>query len=268
MGRRLGRFGLWAEFEVRDVRQRMRWIEPGEFWMGSPDDEPERHSDEGPRHRVRITQGFWLADTSCTQALWQAVMGENPSSFKGDPRLPVEQVRWFDTQKFFQGLTALGFPGADLPTEPEWEYACRAGTQTPFHFGRQIDPGLVNYNGNHPYAGGAKGKYRQRTLPVKSFPANDWGLYQMHGNVWEWCKDGPRDYGKAAEAIVDPGFDVARSAPDPDGQRDKNSLRALRGGSWFDFAGYARAAFRLALPPWYQSHTLGLRFVLRSTSQD
>jgi len=255
-------YGAFAEIRIGTAAQRMRWIEPGEFWMGSPDHEPERRSNEGPRHRVRISQGFWLADTACTQALWQAVMGKNPSHFKGDPQLPVEQVSWLDAQKFFQRLTELGLSGADLPTEAQWEYACRAGTQTPFHFGAQINPGLVNYDGNHPYADGSKGEYRQRTVPVKALPANDWGLYQMHGNVWEWCKDSRRDYEKADEAIMDPGFGVARSASDPVGMQGESSLRALRGGSWGYFARGARAAFRYANPPEDRDRYLGLRFVL------
>lgn len=249
-------YGAFAEIRIGNAAQRMRWIEHGEFWMGSPDDEPERRSNEGPRHRVRISQGFWLADTACTQALWRAVMGKNPSRFKGDPQLPVEQLSWHDAQKFFQRLAALGLPGVDLPTEAQWEYACRAGTQTPFHFGWRINPGLVNYDGNHPFAGGAKSGWRKRTMSVKALPANDWGLFQMHGNVFEWCKDGQREYEKGDKAI-----------PDPEGPQVDNR-RALRGGSWLSTAGFARGAFRFAFPPADRSVFIGLRFVLRSMSPD
>ena len=195
-------FGLWAQFHLSvagaelPVIQRLRWIEPGTFLMGSPEYEPKRSDDEGPQHLVTLTRGFWLADTACTQALWLGVMGDNPSHFTGDdPERPVEQVDWRRVQDFLRALEAL-LPGirADLPTEAEWEYACRAGTATPFSFGATITPEQVNYAGSHPYAGAPRGEYRATTIPVKSLPANSWGLYEMHGNVWEWCADGHRDY--------------------------------------------------------------------------
>ncbi|TAN50525.1 MAG: formylglycine-generating enzyme family protein, partial [Methylococcaceae bacterium] len=134
------RHGIFADFTVAtphgSAGQRLRWIEPGVFWMGSPQDEPERDSNEGPRHRVTLTQGFWLADTACTQALWRTVMGNNPSDFKDDEQCPVEQVSWNDVQDFLRKLEAL-LPGceAHLPSEAQWEYACRAGSDTPFSFG-------------------------------------------------------------------------------------------------------------------------------------
>ena len=201
-------FGLWAEFNLpatsagNVVVQRLRWIEPGTFRMGSPDDEPERYDNEGPQHLVTISQGFWLADTACTQALWRAVMGENPSRFKGEER-PVEQVSWHDVQGFLRGLEQL-VPGSvvDLPTEAEWEYACRAGTTSSFSFGNTITPDQVNYNGSVRYARGEKGLYREETVAVNSLPSNPWGLYEMHGNVWEWCADGRRAYSESPQ--VDP----------------------------------------------------------------
>ena len=161
--------GLWIDVDLAGVVQRFRWIEPGEFMMGSPDDEPEREKDEGPRHRVRLTTGFWLADTACTQALWRAVMGgKNPSRFQEDERNPVENVSWDEVSGFLRRLASL-VPGivAELPTEAEWEYACRAGSETPFHFGATITPERANYDGNYPYAG-EKGDYRQNTVPVKT----------------------------------------------------------------------------------------------------
>ena len=169
--------------------------------MGSPEDEPERWDDE-TQHQVLLTRGFWLAETACTQALWQAVMGNNPSEFQSNDR-PVEQVSWEDVQRFlvqFNRIVSGG--GFRLPTEAEWEYACRAGTTTAFWFGAQITPEQVNYHGNYPYAGGERGVYRREPVAVKALPCNDWGLYQMHGNVWEWCQDWSGTY--STETVIDP----------------------------------------------------------------
>ncbi|KFB68485.1 MAG: Serine/threonine-protein kinase pkn1 [Candidatus Accumulibacter vicinus] len=202
--------------------------------MGSPESEPMRNSNEGPRHWVTLTRGFWLADTACTQALWQAVMGTNPSHFTGDPQRPVEQVSWDEAQRFLRALEAL-LPGCEaaLPTEAQWEYACRAGSETPFSFGGNITPEQVNYDGNSPYAGGAKGRHREETVPVKSLPANAWGLYEMHGNVWEWCADGLRSYDEQAQQ--DPAGPVSG---------DEEAPRVVRGGSWLSVAGGLRSAYR------------------------
>jgi len=238
-------FGRWVEFVVADVRQRMRWMPAGAFLMGSPEDEAERYGDEGPQHAVRISQGFWMFDTAVPQGLWVAVMGENPSYFKGDD-LPVEQVSWEDCHQFIGKLNdRLHGLDLDLPSEAQWEYACRAGTNTPFHFGDQITTEQVNYDGNNPYAGGEKGKYRGKTLPVQKFDRNHWGLYQMHGNVWEWCLDGQRDYQEAR--VVDPL-----------GPQDGVS-RALRGGGWNDGARDVRSADRSAYSPGGRSHGIGFR---------
>jgi formylglycine-generating enzyme required for sulfatase activity len=251
-------FGLFADITISTlsavVIQRLRWIEPGNFWMGSPENELERADREGPQHTVTLSQGFWLADTACTQGLWEAVMARNPSEFKGDDQLPVESVSWFDVQEFLGKLEAL-LPGcrAGLPTEAEWEYACRAGTQTPFSFGEGISPDEVNYYGEFPYAGGEKGLYRRKTVPVKSLPSNGWGLYQMHGNVWEWCEDELRSYDGEPQR-------------DPVGQGGKSeeAPRAVRGGSWFNDARGARSAFRCAYQPGDANDYLGFRLCLRS----
>jgi sulfatase modifying factor 1 len=140
------RHGLWIDVDVGGAVQRFRWIEPGEFWMGSPEGEPERDNDEGPRHVVRLTAGFWLADTACAQAVWQAVMGDNPSRLKDDPQNPVEQVSWDDVQDFL-GRVKEQFLGmqASLPSEAEWEYACRAGTDTAFNVGDSLSREQANY---------------------------------------------------------------------------------------------------------------------------
>ena len=255
-------FGLWAEFRLEvpngeSVVQNFRWIEPGTFWMGSPEDEPERFKNEGPRHEVTINQGFWLADSACTQALWQAVMDNNPSSFKDDPQQPVENVSWHNVQAFLkrlqERLQSL-LPGCqvDLPSEAEWEYACRAGTTTPFSFGANINPQQVNYDGNYPYFGDEKGEFRKKTVPVKSLPANPWGLYEMHGNVWEWCKEGQRTYDEQVQI-------------DPLGPMTGDDIpRCLRGGSWGDSAWWARSAYRGASQPGFAFSSVGFRFCLRS----
>jgi formylglycine-generating enzyme required for sulfatase activity len=248
--------GIFAEMmlstEKVKANQTLRWIEPGTFWMGSPEDEPGRYSNEGPRHKVTISQGFWLADSACTQALWQAVMDNNPSRFNDDPQQPVENVSWDDVQAFLKRLESL-LPGCqvDLPSEAEWEYACRAGKTTPFSFGAKINTQQVNYNGNYPYFGDKKGEYREKTVPVKSLPANPWGLYEMHGNVWEWCKDGRRTYD--GQAQIDPVGSMLQAQP-----------RVLRGGAWNSNAWRARSASRGAAQPGSARDFVGFRFCLRS----
>ncbi len=238
-------YGLYAEFRIANVVQRMRWIAPGQFMMGSPETESERFEDRELLHGVVLTRGLWLADTACTQALWQAVMGDNPASFKGVQR-PVESVSWDDVQAFF-GRLKNERPGLELrlPTEAEWEYACRAGTDTPFWFGDKITPEQVNYDGNFPYAGGEKGRYREETVDVKSLPRNGWGLYQMHGNVLEWCADWYSEY--PSETMIDPIGS------------DKGASRVLRGGGWGDFGRIVRSAFRLGLGPARRGFNFGFR---------
>jgi formylglycine-generating enzyme len=237
-------FGLWMELTVQDVKQTFRWIEAGSFKMGSTE-----YEDETP-HDVTLTQGYWLADTACTQALWQAVMGNNPPArFNEDLNNPVEQVSWLDAQEFLSKLNqAIPELNARLPTEAEWEYACRAGTTTPFSFGDTITPEQVNYDGNYPYDNAEKGLYREKTVPVKSLPPNDWGLYEMHGNVWEWCHDWYADY---------PNQPVTNPTGATEG-----TYRVLRGGSWFDDAGRTRSAIRINDAPDFRFHGTGFRFAL------
>lgn len=159
--------GFWADLEIKSISQRMRWIPSGWFLMGSPNSEKKRLSSE-TQHEVTLTQGYWLADTACTQALWQVLMGDNPSKFTTNNQNPVEQVSWDDIQKFLTRLNQL-VPQltAQLPTEAQWEYACRAGTSSAFSFGDNISPEQVNYDGNYPYADGKKGKYREQTIGAK-----------------------------------------------------------------------------------------------------
>ncbi|MCP4700229.1 MAG: formylglycine-generating enzyme family protein [Gammaproteobacteria bacterium] len=222
----------------------MRLIAPGRFLMGSPESEPKRYGDE-LQHEVILTKGFWLADTACTQALWQAVTGNNPSRFKG-PENPAEKVSWNNAQEFLQTLNkaVLGL-NLRLPAEAEWEYACRAGTATPFWFGDNITPELVNYDGNYPYAGGKKGLYRKKTVPVKELQCNAWGLYQMHGNIYEWCQDWYNKYPQ-------------RTVSDPAGP-DSGTDRVLRGGSWLNYGLDTRSAYRYRSEPGYRDDRFGFR---------
>ncbi|WP_295388050.1 formylglycine-generating enzyme family protein [uncultured Thiodictyon sp.] len=238
------RYGPWVAFRLKGVRQCLRWIAPGRFWMGSPPDERERSSTER-RHEVTLTQGFWLADTTCTQALWEAVMGDNPSRFKGAER-PVEQVSWDQVKEFIDRLNAA-LPGLDarLPTEAQWEHACRTGTETPFWFGDQITPEQVNYDGNYPYADGAKCLYWEQTVEVKALPCNAWGLYQLHGNVWEWCQDCYGDY-------------PTDFTEDPTGPQTGVG-RVVRGGCWISHAGLCRSAQRDHRGPAGHNVLLGFR---------
>ena len=223
------RFGLWMAFTFMGVRQVFRWIEPGEFEMGSPEGEPERFNDE-IKHTVNLTQGFWLADSTVTQALWQVVMKENLSKFKGE-NLPVDSVSWDNAKTFIDEMNSMK-PELKLclPSEAQWEYACRAGTSTPFSFAEQIDSELVNFDGTEPYNKGMKSGYREKTVEIKTLPPNQWGLYEMHGNIWEWCQDWYGDY--PDELVTDP------QGPETGGHR------VVRGGSWFNSGGICRSAYR------------------------
>jgi len=239
-------FGLYADLELKGISQRFRWIAPGSFMMGSPDSDPERRKNE-IQHEVTLTQGYWLADTVCTQALWQAVTGSNPSRFQGGLNNPVGNVSWDDAQTVIERLNRM-IPElkARLPTEAEWEYACRAGTTTPFSFGDNITLEQVNYDSNHHYAGGTKGLYREKTVAVKSLPVNPWGLYEMHGNVWEWCAD---LYGKY----------VSRAAVNPVGVNNSSS-RVVRGGGGNGW--YARSAVRDGRSPVFRGGNISFRLAL------
>jgi formylglycine-generating enzyme required for sulfatase activity len=236
--------GVWVAFEYGGMRQGFRWMTPGRFSMGSPEDEAQRHEDE-TLHQATLTSGFWLAETVCTQALWTAVIGENPSHFKGEDR-PVEMITWHDAVTFIDKLNQSR-PGLDLrlPTEAEWEFACRAGSETPFAFGTNITPEQVNYDGNYPYADAAKGEYREQTIPVKALSPNAWGLYQMHGNVLEWCADWYGPY--ATKPVTDP------TGP------ESGRYRVLRGGGWFSSGWFVRSAYRICDDPGDRILNIGFR---------
>jgi len=223
-------------------------IQPGEFLMGSPANEADRDTDE-TQHRVRLTKPFFMGTTEVTQGQWRAVMGNAPSHFKGDD-LPVENVSWDEAVEFCRKLSAKEGKRYRLPTEAEWEYACRAGTTTPFHTGDTISTDQANYNGNYTYGSGRKGAYRETTTRVGSFAANAWGLYDMHGNVWEWCADWKGDY-PAGESI------------DPKGPNEATG-RVLRGGSWYNRPQGCRSAYRYFFAPGYRYYGIGFRVSLDS----
>jgi formylglycine-generating enzyme required for sulfatase activity len=238
-------YGLYVDFSVKAHTQRLRWLQPGLFLMGSPSDEPQREINE-LQHKVVLTKGFWLADTACTQGLWQAVMGKNPSSFTGDDQLPVDSVSWKDSMEFINRINSF-IPGLDLrlSTEAEWEYACRAGTRSPFSFGAQISTDQVNFDGHRPYHDGPESRYLRETVAVKSLPCNNWGLYEMHGNLWEWCSDWLGDY-------------QAGTVTDPQGPATGVS-RLLRGGCWFSDGRHVRSAHRDGYDPYDRFNFVGLR---------
>ena len=228
----------------------MIYIPGGEFWMGTEDEEVERlnkiyetdrYNCEKPKHLVEI-QPFYLGKYSITQAQWRVVatlpqiereLKSDPSEFKGNNR-PVEQITWYDAVEYCARLSQLTKRDYRLPSEAEWEYACRAGTTTPFYFGETITSELANYKANNTYADEAEGQYRKATTPVGQFPPNAYGLYDMHGNAWEWCAD--TWYGNYKGAPTDGTAWIG----------DKNDNHScLRGGSWIRNPGHCRSAYRL-----------------------
>ncbi len=225
------------------------WIPQGEFLMGSPEDEEDRFDDEGPQHRVRISRGFWMGRYEVTQGQWQAVMGSNPSGFTGDGRLPVEQVSWEDCQAFLRKLNGRVSGGRfRLPSEAEWEYACRAGTWRRFSFGDD-DSRLGEYAWYWENSG-------RTTHPVGGKEPNAWGLYDMHGNVLEWCEDDWHEYDWHGEYVGAPTDGSAWvDAP-------RGLYRVYRGGGWWDYPAGCRSACRYWNDPVRLGHGLGFRVVL------
>jgi formylglycine-generating enzyme required for sulfatase activity len=234
-------------------------VPAGSFHMGSPPTEAGRRDNEGPVHEVLITRPFYLAVHPVTQAVYQAVMGSNPARFQGaaggGPDHPVECVSWDEAVAFCK---KLGEWAAEkeaghvyrLPTEAEWEYACRAGSSTPFHQGTALGAGQACFDAAYPYGEGARGRSAPRTARVGSFAANHFGLYDMHGNVWEWCADWfDADYYKNS---------LRQGPPGP----ASGSFRVLRGGSWRNQASTCRAAYRNALAPNQRQPFIGFRVVL------
>lgn len=229
-------YGEWVRVNVRNVSFKMRRIPAGTFSMGSREDEPGRLNYEG-RHQVTLSEDFWLGETPVTQSLWQAVMGNNPSRFHGSDR-PVEQVSWDDTQAFLRSVAGHA-SGLSLPTEAQWEYACRAGGEG------LVDGGLDTVAWYDANSG-------RQTHPVGSKRPNAWGLYDMLGNVSEWCHDYFRPYDGAPHT-------------DPIGP-DESCYRVFRGGSWNYSERLARAADRGAGDPPHRFSFVGFRLSRRQGS--
>ena len=225
-----GKAEIFIEDLGNEVSLSMVRIPAGKFLMGSPMNEIGRSEIESPQHQVRVPE-FYMGQTLVTQAQWQQVMGDNPSQFNGDDRLPVEKVSWLDTQEFLQKLSQQTQRNYRLPSEAEWEYACRARSTTPFSFGETISSEIANYCaqdrkfGNESYMGnygdGNLGEFRNKTTHVDDFPPNAFGLYDMHGNLYEWCLDHWH-------------FNYENAPSDGSAwlSDDDNSARVRRGGSW------------------------------------
>ena len=237
-GNDVGEYGSKPNYFVKSALElEMIWVEPGTFMMGSPTTEAERDGNEA-QHKVTLTQGFYLGKYEVTQEQYKKVMGKNPSGFKGN-KLPVECVYWNDAVAFCEELNKKeriprGWEFA-LPTEAQWEYACRAGTTTAYSWGYNITPQLANY----------KDSGLNKTVEVGSYKANPWGFFDMHGNVWEWTADWHGAY--PSSSVIDP------RGP------SNGSNRVVRGGSWRNPGAYLRSAYRSSSNPSYRNHAIGFR---------
>jgi formylglycine-generating enzyme required for sulfatase activity len=238
------------------VNLEMVAIPGGTFIMGSPENEEGYHSSQSPQHQVTVPP-FFMGKYPVTQQQWRVVaalpkdkidLKSDPSYFKGD-NLPVECVSWNDAQEFCARLSQMANKTYRLPTEAEWEYACRGGTTTPFYCGETISTDLANYDGNYTYGQGQKGEYREKTTEVGKFPANPFGLYNMCGNVWEWCEDGWHE-----NYINAPADGSAWTSP-------STEYMLLRGGSWAFKARFCRSAFRYRYSRGYRLNYFGFRVV-------
>ena len=248
---------LALEDLANDTQLEMVAIPGGTFIMGSLPEELEHQEDESPQHFVTV-QPFFMGKYQVTQAQWRFVaqlpqvnrdLEQDPSRFKGDNR-PVEQVSWEDAVEFCDRLSQYTGRTYRLPSEAEWEYACRAGSAKPFAFGDTITTNEVNYDGNYTYGNAPKGEYRGRTTPVGTFQPNAFGLYDMHGNVWEWC--------------ADTWHDNYEGAPN-DGSawisETNQNVKLLRGGSWYNYPELCRSAYRAYDNLDFNNYYIGFRVV-------
>ncbi len=233
---------LFREPLADGIHLEMLLIPGGTVFMGSADGEPGSYDDEYPQHDVTVPPVF-MSRTAITQAQWRVVAGyapvnqdltAAPSRFKGDNR-PFEQVSWDDAQEFCARLSTRTRCTYRLPSEAEWEYACRAGSTTPFHYGETLSDELANYRATETFGRGIPGEHRKETTDVASFPPNAFGLHDMHGNVWEWCED---DWHSNYNGAPTDGS----AWLDSDTEEDKDKL--LRGGSWINPPRLCRSAYR------------------------
>ena len=230
----------------------MVYVAGGKFLMGAAPQETKTDWSQGreePQHIVTVPP-FWIGKYAVTQEQWQIVMRNNPSWFKGAKR-PVENVSWLMGQEFCAKLAAQTGKPYQLPSEAQWEYACRAGTTTPFCYGATLTPELANYDGSHQYAQEPQRLYRRETVEVGKFLPNAFGLYEMHGNVWEWCQDQWHDHYQNAPA----------DGTAWEGDGETSGGRVIRGGSWHSHPIYCRSANRYHFTPDFVISYLGLRLV-------
>jgi formylglycine-generating enzyme required for sulfatase activity len=242
---------------INSIGMKLVLVRAGDFLMGSAASEAQRQENEGPQRLVRLSRPFYLGAFEVTQGQFRQVMGTNPSFFAESAELPVEQVTWDEAMAFCRQLAQLPAEQAAgrtyrLPTEAEWEYACRAGTTTPFPCGDLLSSTQANCNGSQPYGSAPKGPYAGRPVKVGSYPPNPWGLHDMDGNVMEWCLDGPQDYATAAEQ-------------DPRGP-EEGRIRAVRGGGWFFFPHQCRSASRFTAQARIRENDLGFRVLCEVSS--
>lgn len=244
------------------VEMKFVLVPPGKFMMGAPESEKESQDDEYPLHEVTLTKPFYIGKYEVTQQEYAQLTDQaNPSHFKKEttsPRHPVENVSWNEAkaagERMPKSRLPKGFTKVSLPTEAQWEYACRAGTRTPFHFGEVLNGDRANCNGNVPYGTSTKGRYLEKTCPVdsKDCVSNALGLHQMHGNVWEWCLDG-----------YDASAYKASGRTDPFTDHSNNNRRPLRGGSWLFGSRYCRASNRDNNSPEFRDFNFGFRLSLQ-----
>ncbi len=288
INRKSGQAERMIEVLPTGIELELMKIPPGTFLMGAREDELKSSDDERPQHQVTVPS-FYMGRYPITQAQWQVVatlpqvnreLDPDPSRFKEGANRPVERVSWDDAVEFCDRLSTHTNKEYRLPSEAEWEYACRAGTTTPFHFGETITTDLANYDGNFVYGDGVKGIYRQKTTEVGSFGvANNFGLCDMHGNVWEWCQDhwhsnydgAPIDGSawinskKDSDASLDNEEDSNVVLDDEENSdaslddKENSDERLLRGGSWYDIPAYCRSAFRY--DDSIDDHHIGFRVV-------